>query len=104
MQKVTFGLWGSLVVPLSSFTSVFGFPSVLVVPSPDAPAAPSQRKNGLFSPQKTTPLLFETQCNWFLLAASSCSTKELKGQLSSPMDTPSRLELYANVNAFFKSG
>lgn len=53
-EKVTFGLWGSLVLPPSSFTSVFGFPSALVVPSPDTPAAPSTRKRDYLLKKKNT--------------------------------------------------
>lgn len=42
-QGGTFGLWGSLAGPLSSFTSVFAFPSALIIPSPDIPMAPTAR-------------------------------------------------------------
>lgn len=44
VKKLTFGLWGSLAAPPSSLPSVFGLPSAPVVPSPDAPEAPSPRR------------------------------------------------------------
>lgn len=42
-QSGTFGFWGSLVGPVSSFTSALGFPSELIMLSPDIPIAPSPR-------------------------------------------------------------
>lgn len=44
-QGVTFGLWGSLAGPPSSFTSVFGLASGLIITSPDIPVDPSTATN-----------------------------------------------------------
>lgn len=44
VEKLTFGLWGSLVVLPSSLPSIFGLPSAPIDPSPDAPKAPLPRK------------------------------------------------------------
>lgn len=75
MEKLTFGLRGSLVVPPSSLASVFGLPSAPIVPSPDAPNAPLAEEKSLF-----INLIF--QCN-------SQTDPKLNKKLSSLLFFPS---------------
>lgn len=68
-QGGTFGLWGSLAGPPSSFTSAFAFPSGLIIPSPDIPMAPSPREE-TFTEKYWVFQRIKTLCVRYLWAGS----------------------------------